>query len=44
MLKYGKAKVVSCSGLSIDSGLTAEELGSAQNFFAFYGVDGCEHL
>jgi hypothetical protein len=44
MMKYGKAKVVSCSGLSIDSGLTAEELGVAQKFFQFYGVDSCEHL
>ncbi len=44
MMKYGKAKVVSCSGLSIDSGLTAEELGLAQKFFEFYGVDSCEHL
>jgi tetratricopeptide (TPR) repeat protein len=44
MMKYGKAKVVSCSGLSIDSGLTAEELGVARKFFEFYGVDSCEHL
>jgi len=44
MLKYGRAKVISCLGLNTDASLTADEIGQAQKFFAIYGVDDCSHL
>jgi tetratricopeptide (TPR) repeat protein len=41
MLQYGKAKVVSCSGLSIDANLSLEQIQRAEAFFEFYGVNDC---
>ena len=41
MLQYGKAKVVSCTGLSTDANLTADQIRRASDFFRFYGVDDC---
>ncbi len=41
MLQYGKAKVVSCTGLSIDANLSIDQIRRAEEFFRFYGVDEC---
>lgn len=41
MLQYGKAKVVSCTGLSTDANLSIDQIRRAEEFFRFYGVDDC---
>src|SRR5262249_30169666 len=41
MLQYGKAKVVSCTGLSADANLTIEQIRKAEDFYRFFGVEEC---
>jgi len=41
MLQYGKAKVVSCTGLSTDANLSIDQIRRAEEFFRFFGVDDC---
>lgn len=41
LLKYGRARAITCSGASFDSGLNRSEIEQASGIFSRYNVNGC---